>query len=249
MPIEDAMDEVAENLQLVTYPIIQDTIMDTAPIMHDLDTGKLSKLLKRPKYLGLNDIVLDAHEARLNLDFLQDFEMGYASDGQGNITHIPNTVYENKLTFKEKYPRAYKGLAVAAFMLTLGLAAAISGCVSDTGQAEGKVIEKKYDVGKDGVNGTPDDGIIFKLSPDPSGGSYRIGTDCGENLTHLNKILKNDSGIWFEYNRKTEQPYKVTQVEKISENYDPFPSYPMIGAIALAVLGGIFALIFGRKDG
>ena len=146
MPIEDALKEVSENLVAAPYPVLHD-IRDVAPFMHDLDTGKMSRLLKHPKYLGLNDLVLDAHEARLALDYLQDFEMGYASDGQGNLTRLPNAVYENKISFKEKYPRLYKGLAVAAFVFTLGLAAATAGCASDTSSAEGKVTGKRYDVG------------------------------------------------------------------------------------------------------
>ncbi|MEK6807949.1 MAG: hypothetical protein AABX75_02875, partial [Nanoarchaeota archaeon] len=188
MAIEDALNDVAGTLSLTPYSILHE-IMDTAPVLHDADTGKLERFVD-PKAL-----VMSPHEARMALDYLQAFEMGYASDGAGNHVPVPMMSYEHKPTFLQRWSRAYKAVAIAAAVLTLGIA--VSGCLGGSAGSSGEIKEVHYDNGKDGVHGTNDDGVVFEISDRSNG--YRVGTNAGENLTYLNDTMKPGGYVAFDY--------------------------------------------------
>ncbi len=202
MSVDNALDYVASTLEFTPHSVLQG-IMDTAPLMHDSRTGKLDAILDP------NAIIMDKDEARIAMDFLQDFQMGYASDGKGNSVPVPMTVYEDKVPFKRRHPYLYKALCIGGLILTMGLTVAISGCTTDESHSGNNEIRSvSYTNGNDGIYNTSDDGILVKLVGWNS--QIKIGRDIGENLTYLSEKLRPGGAVSLTYKQGAEGYVAVT---------------------------------------
>ena len=194
---------------------------------------------------------MSPHEARMALDFLPDFKMGLASDGAGNYVQVPMTAYQHTPTFRQRWPRMYKAIAIAAAVLTLGVS--VSGCIvgNNSGGVRKEISNVSYDDGRDGVRNTTDDGVLFQLAKD--GKWYRIGTDIGENLTYINNTLQLGGGIDFvAADRGDGAPGHVLRINEISSplNYQRYEEERDAENTRVIILGGTYvALAFAVVSG
>ncbi len=211
MAIEDALMEISGNMTYAPASAFHD-VMDSAPLLHDLDSGRLAVIADRE---SADAIILTRREAATMLDLLQEFQMGYASDGHGNSVPVPVTAYQRTPSFREKWPRLYRAGRIALLATGVLLAgAAMAGCVSDSNGH--KITDKTYGVGSDGSYGTDDDYILFEMS----GHWYKVDSASIANVSNFNRQVGVGDFIYFDHYKAggtdgtREHPYVVSEVQK-----------------------------------
>ncbi len=192
MGIENALMDAGKTLVFTPHNVLRD-IMGAAPAFHDLDTGKIIEITEP------GALIMGPLEARMAMDYYQGFPMGFAGDGISNTIPIPLTEYETVPSFGERHPilrKFVKPIAVTLAILLAGVS--IAGCVDNDGRT--KIIEKRYDFGRDHAFGTPDDHLLLKME-DPDGTDkywYSIGREGGYNASQINKQLDVGDTMKFE---------------------------------------------------
>ncbi|MBI4095352.1 MAG: hypothetical protein HY438_00665 [DPANN group archaeon] len=184
MGIEDALLEVSKNMLYAPASVFHG-VMDSAPLLHDLDSGQLDEIADEE---SAGVVILTRREAATMLDFLQDFQMGYASDGHGNTVPVPIAPYQHIPSFKEKHPTFYKVGKIA--LLTAGVllaGVAVAGCADETGYDGHKITEKRYDFGFDHTYGTADDQVLIKIESDNNW--YSFSREGGFNASGINNKI------------------------------------------------------------